>query len=66
MTQEPAPPPTADYLAYMLRFWREEPDAPWRATAENPHTGEKRSFAAPEQLWIFLQEKLLNSPKVKG
>jgi hypothetical protein len=64
VAQEPDSPPSADYLAYMLRFWREEAGAPWRATVEDPHTGEKRSFAAPEQLWVFLQEKLV--PPVGG
>lgn len=55
-----------DYLAYLLRFWREESGAPWRAMVEDPHTGEKRSFAAPEHLWAYLQEKLSNSREIKG
>lgn len=50
-----------DYLAYLLRFWREDETLPWRVTAVNPHTGEKHTFAAPEQLWTFLQEKLASS-----
>jgi len=49
-----------DYLAYLLRFWREDETSPWRATVENPHTGEKRSFAAPDHLWAFLQTQLVD------
>lgn len=66
MAQEPTSVSSADYLAYMLRFWREDPGASWRAAVEDPHTGEKHSFAAPDHLWAFLQEKLSNSPEIKG
>ncbi|MBK6327851.1 MAG: hypothetical protein IPF56_18225 [Chloroflexi bacterium] len=50
------------YLAYLLRFWREDETSPWRVTVENPHTGERRSFSAPDHLWSFLQDQLVNSP----
>jgi len=53
---------SVDYLAYLLRFWREEEAVSWRATIEDPHTGEKRSFAAPEDVWDFLQNQLFDSP----
>lgn len=58
MTNEPTSSASANYLAYMLRFWREEANAPWRAAIQDPHTDEKHNFATPEQLWLFLQEKL--------
>jgi hypothetical protein len=42
------------YLAYLLRLWRESETAPWRATLENPHTGEQHNFASIERLFHFL------------
>ncbi|HFQ92721.1 MAG TPA: hypothetical protein ENK32_01830 [Anaerolineae bacterium] len=45
------------YQAYLLRLWREDTAVPWRATLENPHTGEQRSFANLEHLFAWLQKK---------
>jgi len=44
-----------EYLAYLLRLWREESAAHWRATLQNPHTGERRSFADLHTLLAFLE-----------
>jgi hypothetical protein len=33
------------YRAYLLRLWRESKHDPWRATLEDPHTGERLGFA---------------------
>lgn len=41
----------------MLRIWREEEGMPWRATLQNPHTGEQEGFASVEQLIEFLRDK---------
>ncbi|MCA9875376.1 MAG: hypothetical protein KC441_17010 [Anaerolineales bacterium] len=60
MTEKPSSESVV-YLAYLLRFWREDEALPWRATIENPHTGEKRSFALPEDVWLFLQNQLFDS-----
>jgi hypothetical protein len=46
-----------DYHAYLLRIWREEPAAPWRATLENAHTGERCNFATIELLFLFLDQQ---------
>ena len=46
-----------DYHAYLLRIWREEPAAPWRATLENAHTGQRCSFASIESLFHFLDQQ---------
>ena len=47
-----------DYHAFLLRLWREDGRSPWRVTLENPHTGEKQTFATPEQFWDYLQGQL--------
>ena len=46
-----------DYNAYLLRIWREEEGLPWRATLQNPHTGEQEGFASVEQLIAFIRHK---------
>ncbi|MBI5302038.1 MAG: hypothetical protein HY868_07860 [Chloroflexi bacterium] len=66
-TQEPR------YLAYMLRLWqvRDNGETTWRASLEDPHSGERRGFASLEMLFAFLREQTCtetrqqeNSPKV--
>ncbi len=56
-----------NYLAYLLRLRRDSESAPWRATVENPHTGEHRGFANLRQLIAFLEaqtgEVLLSRPE---
>jgi hypothetical protein len=49
--------PTADYLAFLLRLWREDESTPWRAMLVDPSTGERRGFADLKKLFIFLQEQ---------
>jgi len=44
------------YRAYLLRVWR-TPDAHWRASLEDSHTGERRAFATLEQLVAFLEQE---------
>ncbi len=45
------------YRAYLLRVWR-TPEAWWRASLEDPHTGERRAFATLAQLVAFLEDEL--------
>jgi hypothetical protein len=47
------------YLAYLLRLWRVNDDGKpvWRASLENPHTGERHGFANLELLCAFLEQK---------
>jgi hypothetical protein len=47
------------YLAYLLRLWRVNDDGKpvWRASLENPHTGERHGFANLQLLFAFLEEK---------
>lgn len=45
------------YRSYLLRLWRvETPEPSWRASLEDPHTGERIGFAGLEQLFAFLME----------
>ncbi len=44
------------YLAYMLRLWqvRTDGDVVWRASIEDPHTGERHGFANLDRLFEYL------------
>lgn len=48
-----------DYLAYLLRLWRNPDRSHWRATLENAHTGTIRHFASEEEFFLFLMERLM-------
>jgi len=52
---------TPKYYAYLLRFWREDGSNSWRATLEDPHSGESVGFASLPQLFAFLDKK--STPK---
>lgn len=47
------------YLAYLLRLWqvRDKGQVGWRASTENVHTGEQRSFAGLAELFTFLENE---------
>ncbi len=45
-----------DYLAYLVRLWREG-EGVWRGTLENPHTGERVAFADVAGLLAYLQHQ---------
>lgn len=52
------------YMAYMLRMWqvgRRDGKAIWRASLENPHTGERLPFGDAKDLFAFLA-KLMADP----
>lgn len=44
-----------EYMAYLLRLWRDKRDGPWRATLDNPSTGERTGFAHLRELVAFLE-----------
>ena len=46
------------YQAYLLRLWLTGDDdtAVWRASLEDPRTGERRGFADVDSLLAFLSE----------
>jgi hypothetical protein len=45
------------YMAYLLRLWQVNTTetAVWRASLEDPHTGEQKGFADLESLFTFLK-----------
>ena len=48
------------YLSYMLRLWQagsRDGKSVWRASLENPHTGERLAFGGVEALVAFLARK---------
>ena len=48
------------YISYLLRLWKVEggEGGGWRASIEDPHTGEQRGFASLEALFAFLREQV--------
>jgi len=46
------------YLAYLVRLWRvmSAGQSVWRASLEDPHTGERQGFADLDALFTFLRE----------
>ena len=42
------------YHAYLLRFWRADEQATWRASLEDPHSGTTHGFASMRELFAFL------------
>lgn len=46
------------YHAMMLRLWRDEHADNWRASIQDPHTGENHRFASIEQFCAYLHRKL--------
>jgi hypothetical protein len=51
---QPESPSPRHYHAYLLRFWQEAGDAPWRFQLEHPQTREVLGFSSLEQLVQFL------------
>ena len=45
------------YHAYLIRFWRDDQQKPWRVTLEDPHTGLKYGFATLEKMFRFLSKQ---------
>jgi hypothetical protein len=46
---------TYAYHAYLIRLWQEDAHSPWRATLEDPHTGERKGFADLDSLITYLK-----------
>lgn len=55
------PEPKPGYLAYLIRLWKDRPTSPWRASIENPHTGERASFAELPSLFQYLEQRTAES-----
>ncbi len=52
------------YQAYLLRLWTEQRGGQpvWRASLEDPHTGQRLGFADLTQLFAFLQKQAGRQP----
>ena len=52
------------YRAYLLRLWRvkTESELVWRASLEDPHTGERTGFASLDDLFSFLRKQAAAVP----
>jgi hypothetical protein len=48
---------TRNYRAYLLRLWRESDRDPWRATLEDPHTGQRLGFVGIDRLVAYLRRQ---------
>jgi hypothetical protein len=48
----------AGYVSYLLRLWRVRVGGQetWRASLENPHTGQRLAFVGLGELFSYLQE----------
>jgi hypothetical protein len=42
------------YRSYLVRLWREAPDAPWRCQVQCVGTGQERRFAGLAELFEFI------------
>ena len=49
-----------DYIAYLLRLWREKGGVStrWRASLQDPHSGERIGFASLEELIVYLRREM--------
>ncbi len=48
---------TPTYFSYLLRLWRNDEFAPWRAALKSPLTGKQHAFAGLKELVRFLEEQ---------
>ena len=51
--------PKPTYHAYLIRLWvaHEQGQQVWRASLENPHSGERLTFTSLQRLYDFLQDQ---------
>jgi hypothetical protein len=45
------------YLSYLLRLWRTGETRPWKASLEDPQTGQRLGFKSLDALFKFLCEE---------
>jgi hypothetical protein len=51
-------PQDLTYMSYMLRLWRDNPRASWRASLQNTATEQMHHFADAEQMWAYLNAQM--------
>ena len=50
---------SGDYFSYLLRLWREvEGTAVWRASLQDPRTGERVGFASLDDMFKYLRHQV--------
>ncbi|MCB0094110.1 MAG: hypothetical protein KDE50_05885 [Caldilineaceae bacterium] len=49
------------YAAYLVRFWQDAPNGPWRASAQSVQTGEIVRFGSSRALYEFLENEVIIS-----
>lgn len=57
------------YVAYMLRLWQagsRDGQPVWRASLENPHTGERLAFGDTKALFAFLADLTAYRAEIGG
>jgi hypothetical protein len=54
-----------DYVAYLLRLWRETSggSSRWRASLQDPHSGERIGFASLTELFGYLRREIGGPPE---
>ena len=57
-----------DYVAYLLRLWRETSGeaSRWRASLQDPHSGERIGFGSLEELFDSLLRETGSLPERNG
>ena len=50
-------------MAFLVRLWQagDQRHPTWRASVQDPHTGERRGFAELKGLFTFLEEQTNNA-----
>jgi hypothetical protein len=59
-------PATPQYRAYLVRFWRDHAQEPWRASAQSVQSGEQVYFATTAELFAFLDTHLPDTSSRAG
>ena len=65
MDQEVTAVINLNYHAYLVRIWRDNEQAPWRAATTHVASGEIHKFANVQMLWGYLQLQL-ETPDVEA
>lgn len=47
---------THRYISFLLRLWQEGEKQPWRASLEDPRSGERKSFRDAKELFCYLEQ----------
>jgi hypothetical protein len=66
--EQRGPGEVSGYYSYLLRLWREKGSASiqWRASLQDPHSGERVGFAHLNELVAFLREQIGLPPPAEG